>query len=196
MATKITETEITSDQTRHRAWFIAYCGWVVSWLPGRFLTQSGAITAMNIAEAVAGTDFTPEFNRSPAGLAMWLRIDAWADELGLSGPHAVAEASLSPEEHGSEPEPCELCQLRAERGIEPPEGGCTCRAVFGDVSVFDDVSFEEGEIRVAQAMVAGCGAKAPGMCRKVAAECEAEGDYVCRDSFLRFAGYAEKALAE
>jgi hypothetical protein len=141
MATKITDTEMTSDQTRHRAWVVAYCGWVVSWLPGRFLTYDGAITAMTIAEVVAGIDFTPEFNRSPVGLAMWDQIDSWASELGISGPQAVAEASLSPEEHGTEPEapePCGLCQLRAERGIAPPEGGCSCRANPVDYAAVDE----------------------------------------------------------
>lgn len=39
---------------------------------------------------------------------------------GATPAAALAEASpLLP--------PCGLCQLRAERGIEPPEGGCTCR---------------------------------------------------------------------
>jgi hypothetical protein len=61
--------------------------------------------------------------------------------------------------------------------------------------ILADVSFEEGEIRVAEAMVALHGAEAAAMCREIAATCEAEGDHVCRDSFLRFAGYAEKALA-
>ncbi len=26
--------------------------------------------------------------------------------------------------------PCGLCQLRAERGIKPPPGGCTCQAAL------------------------------------------------------------------
>jgi hypothetical protein len=65
-----------------------------------------------------------------------------------------------------------------------------------------DVSFEEGEIRVAKAFVALLGTDAPRRCREISATCEAEEDEdaevagAVRASYLRFAGYAEKALAE
>lgn len=100
----ITDTEMTSDQTRHKAELVKLpspltgYSWQVTWLPGRHLSRDQAITALTIAEAVAGIDFTPEFNRSPIGLAMWNQIDGWADELGLPGPNAVAFASMAPED--------------------------------------------------------------------------------------------------
>jgi hypothetical protein len=102
----ISENEMFGDTTRHRAAVqhgaIVSGGptaWAVTWLPGRLLTRNQAITAMTIAEAVAGIDFTPEFNRSPIGLAMWGQIDSWAEELGLPGANAVAFASMTPEDY-------------------------------------------------------------------------------------------------
>lgn len=100
----ITEDEMTSDTTKHTAELVKLpspltgYSWQVTWLPGRHLSRNEAITAMTIAEAVAGIDFTPEFNRSPVGLAMWSQIDGWAAELGLPGPNAVAFASMAPED--------------------------------------------------------------------------------------------------
>jgi len=95
----ITATEMTSTATRHTA----AAGpeparyepetWSVTWLPGRVLTRDQAITAMTIAEVVATHDLCD--NSSP----VWLHVDGWAAELGISGPHAVTEASLPPEVH-------------------------------------------------------------------------------------------------
>lgn len=99
MATRITDHEMTSDHTRHTARANADGGWVVTWLPGRTLTHNQAITAMTIAEVLATHDHdgAPLHHDNP----MWLHIDQWAAELGISGPHAVAEASLSPEDHAA-----------------------------------------------------------------------------------------------
>jgi hypothetical protein len=88
---------MTSDQTRHTAHVTETGSWAVSWLPNRVFTRNEAITAMTLAEAVAVTDLTDN------GHDMWLHIDGWAAELGITGPHAVAEASLSPEDHGDMP---------------------------------------------------------------------------------------------
>jgi hypothetical protein len=90
MATKISDTEMTSDETRHTARAAEGGGWVVSWLPGRTLTQNQAITAMTIAEAVAA--HADELGNS--GSRWWLHIDEWAAEMGLTGPHAVAGANV------------------------------------------------------------------------------------------------------
>jgi hypothetical protein len=51
MATKISDTEMTSDITRHTATHTDD-GWTVTWLPGRTLTRDEAITAMTVAEMV------------------------------------------------------------------------------------------------------------------------------------------------
>jgi hypothetical protein len=51
VATKITDTEMSSTETRHTA-RAAEGGWTVSWLPGSTLTQNQAVAAMTIAEAV------------------------------------------------------------------------------------------------------------------------------------------------
>ena len=50
--------------------------------------------------------------------------------LGVTAGEALAHLQQRLEERAiePEPEPCGLCQLRAERGIEPPPGGCTCQA--------------------------------------------------------------------
>jgi hypothetical protein len=103
MSTKITDAEMTSDATRHTAtaWPVPGepTGWSVTWLPGRNLTRDQAITAMTIAEAVATHVDDLADNASP----WWLHIDGWAAELGITGPEAVAHASLSPEDHADMP---------------------------------------------------------------------------------------------
>jgi len=96
LGTKISDSEMSSDQTRHTA-RTADGGWTVSWLPGRVLTRDQAITAMTIAEVVAMHEWTIDGGADP----IWLHVDSWAAELGISGPHAVAEASLSPEDHAA-----------------------------------------------------------------------------------------------
>ena len=56
MATKITDSEMTSDQTRHTAAAVSgsrYGSWTVTWLPGTCLSYNQAITAMTIAEEQA-----------------------------------------------------------------------------------------------------------------------------------------------
>lgn len=95
----ITETEMTSDTSRHTASVVSGVtveggptAWAVTWLPGRVFTRNQAITAMTLAEVIAVTDLTD--NASP----VWLHVDGWAAELGITGPHAVAEASMAPED--------------------------------------------------------------------------------------------------
>ena len=105
MGTKITDTDMTSDQTRHTAAVVpgvviegGPTAWSVSWLPGRLLLRNQAITAMVIAEVVV----THADDLADNQHKMWLFIDGWAAELGITGPHAVAEASLSPEDRAEE----------------------------------------------------------------------------------------------
>lgn len=98
VATRITDTEMTSDQTRHTATAVSgsrYGSWTVTWLPGLCLSYNQAITAMTLAEVIAVTDLTDSQN------PVWLHVDGWAAELGITGPHAVAEASLSPEDRAA-----------------------------------------------------------------------------------------------
>jgi hypothetical protein len=71
-------------------------GWTVSWLPGRTLDRNQAITAMTIADMVGGGG-VPR-----ADDAIWLHLDGWAAELGLTAPTAVARVSQPPAERQSE----------------------------------------------------------------------------------------------
>ena len=86
----ITALTMRSADTRHAA-RPAGEGWEVSWLPGRVLSQSQAVTAMMIAQAVGrgvGLHDDPQ----------WPRLDSWARELDLTGPRAVVLASESPDD--------------------------------------------------------------------------------------------------
>jgi hypothetical protein len=108
----ITGTEMLSDTTRHTAALVKLpspltgYSWQVTWLPGRHLTRDGAITAMTIAEVVASHDLIGD--PLHVGHHLWVQLDAWAHELGLSGPRALALASMSPEDIADAPD------LRAE----------------------------------------------------------------------------------
>jgi hypothetical protein len=95
---KITSKEMVSDLTKHTA-RATDSGWSVTWLPGRALTQNQAITALTIAEVVR----THCDDLADTASRWWLHVDQWAAELGISGPYAVAEASLSPEDHAAIP---------------------------------------------------------------------------------------------
>src|SRR5215470_14350063 len=85
----ITDTTMTNPATPHTATATGG-GWEVSWLPGRTLTQNQATTAMTIADMVGGTG-VPR-----ADDPIWLFLDGWAAELGLTAPGAVARVSESP----------------------------------------------------------------------------------------------------
>ena len=92
MNIKITDKAMTSDTTPHST-----CpdgvGWAVTWLAGRILTRNQAITAMVLAETVAGGlgDHTDK---------RWLFIETWANELGMTG----ADATDKIRSHGIGPE--------------------------------------------------------------------------------------------
>jgi hypothetical protein len=107
---KITSKDMTSDLTPHAA-RATDGGWSVTWLPGRRLTQNQAITAMTIAEVVRShcDDLADTSSR------WWLHIEGWAAELGISGPHAVATASMSPEGHAAMPRVATLAMAGGPR---------------------------------------------------------------------------------
>jgi hypothetical protein len=94
---RITDTEMTSDATRHRAELLPDGGWRVSWLPERRLTRDQAVTAMTLAEAVANMQEEGRTTVVDHTHRLWPHIDGWAAELGLTGPDAVVRASSSPE---------------------------------------------------------------------------------------------------
>ena len=92
MNIKITDEAMTSDTTPHSTRPDGN-GWAVTWLPGRVLTRNQAITAMVLAETVAGGigDHTDKRR---------LFIEGWADELGITGADAVGKISY----YGTHPE--------------------------------------------------------------------------------------------
>jgi hypothetical protein len=96
----ISDTDMTSDQTRHTAKLVKLpspltgYSWQVTWLPGQHLTRDQAITALTIAEMVierAHILADPESK-------LWWHMDGWAEELRLSRADAVAMASMPPED--------------------------------------------------------------------------------------------------
>ena len=92
MNIKITDEAMTSDTTPHSTRPDGD-GWAVTWLPGRVLTSNQAITAMVLAETVAGGIGDPTDKR-------WLFIEGWANELGMTGADAVGKISSN----GTDPE--------------------------------------------------------------------------------------------
>ena len=90
MAIKISETEMTSDITRHTA-TRTDGGWTVTWLSGRTLTENEAITAMTVAEMVIER---AHILANPSSKLWWF-MDGWAAELGVTTAFAFAEASQS-----------------------------------------------------------------------------------------------------
>src|SRR5437868_14188606 len=91
----ITDTSMTSPATPHTATANSK-GWEVSWLPGRTLGRNQAITAMTIA-SIVGSKGVPRVDDP-----IWLHLDGWAAELGLTAPGAVARASARPGEREQE----------------------------------------------------------------------------------------------
>ena len=90
MTLTINDTTMTSDQTSHTAQQApGRNGWEVSWLPGRTLDRNTAITAMILADTTAEPDLHE-------GHRLWPHIQSWAQELGLTGPDAIARASQPP----------------------------------------------------------------------------------------------------
>jgi hypothetical protein len=99
MTLTITGTTMTGDHTAHTARLVPgrQHEWEVSWLPGKTLDGTRAVTAMLLAD-IAGRDDLP------AGHRLWPHIQGWAAELGLTGPEAVAAASQPPSDINREHE--------------------------------------------------------------------------------------------
>jgi hypothetical protein len=90
MTLTINDTNMTSDQTTHTAQHVPdRNGWEVSWLPGQTLDRNSAITAMTLADTTAEHDIHE-------GHRLWPAIQSWAEELGLTAPDAIAQASQRP----------------------------------------------------------------------------------------------------
>jgi hypothetical protein len=91
MTLTINDTTMTSDQTPNTARQARGRPhqWEVSWLPGQILDRNSAITAMVLADTVAQDDLCE-------GHRLWPHIQGWAEELGLTGPDAIAQISQPP----------------------------------------------------------------------------------------------------
>ena len=90
MTLTITDTTMTSDQSAHTARHApGRSGWEVSWLPGQALDRNTAITAMILADTAAETDLHE-------GHQLWPHVQAWAQELSLTAPDAIARVSEPP----------------------------------------------------------------------------------------------------
>jgi hypothetical protein len=76
MSVRITETEMVSTVTEHRA-IATSDGWTVTLLPGVYLGRNSAITAMSLAEIYA--------TNPPADSALWVNARSWEQELGIDG---------------------------------------------------------------------------------------------------------------
>jgi hypothetical protein len=87
----INDTTMTSDQTAHTAQPAPgrQHEWEVSWLPGQTLDRNTAITAMVLAGTTAEQDLHE-------GHRLWPHIQSWAQELGLTAPEAITQASQPP----------------------------------------------------------------------------------------------------
>ena len=99
MTLTINDTTMTSDQTGHSARHApSRCGWEVSWLPGRVLDRNTAITAMILADTAAEGGLHD-------GHRLWPHLESWAEQLGLTGPDAIAQAAQPPRGLDPQPEP-------------------------------------------------------------------------------------------
>jgi hypothetical protein len=93
----ITDRAIRSTVTPHaaeRAGAGDEDGWRVSWLAARLLSARQAEAAMLIAEAACDVDADCDPELYDEGF--WSRLDAWAAQLGMPGPAALAQAAAAP----------------------------------------------------------------------------------------------------
>jgi hypothetical protein len=94
MALTIGDGSMSSDRTRHTARLAPGEDqlWEVSWLPGRHMNRNSAITAMLLADVTAHGDVT-------AGHRLWIHVEGWAAELGLTAPDVLTQTSSPPGRH-------------------------------------------------------------------------------------------------
>ena len=100
MTLTISDTSMTVDQTVHTARQAPgrQPGWEVSWLPGQLVDRNAAITAMIPAD-IAGEHDLHEGHR------LWPHTQSWAEELGLTGSDAIAQARKPPRDIKRQREP-------------------------------------------------------------------------------------------
>ena len=91
MGLTILDDSMSSDRSSHAARLLAGGGhrWEVSWLPGRSMDRNSAITAMVLADVTSPGDVTE-------GHRLWVHVEGWAAELGLTAPDVVARVSGPP----------------------------------------------------------------------------------------------------
>jgi hypothetical protein len=63
--------------------------WEVSWLPSRSLDRNSAVTAMLLADVTAHGDVK-------TGHRLWIHVEGWAAELGLTAPDVLTRTSGPP----------------------------------------------------------------------------------------------------
>lgn len=84
MSLHITYERMHSSRTEHWAEPVGpdqYGPWRVSWMPDREVTYNQAVTALTLAEAVAGG--------VDEGHRLWPHVGSWAGELGMTAEDAV-----------------------------------------------------------------------------------------------------------
>ena len=88
MTLTIYDTTMTSDQTAHTARLAPGSQhlWEVSWLPGKALDRTSAITAMTLAGHAGEADLDKRHR-------LWPYIQNWAAEPGRTGSDATSQAS-------------------------------------------------------------------------------------------------------
>jgi hypothetical protein len=105
MALTILDDGMSSDRTVHTPRLLAGGGrrWEVSWLSGRSVNRNRAITAMVLADVTSPGDVT-------AGHRLWIHVESWAAELGLTAPDVLAQVSGPPGwvRPGKSPQPSDL----------------------------------------------------------------------------------------
>jgi hypothetical protein len=107
MSLTINNDGMSGNHTQHTAHLIPgqVHEWEVSWLPGRRLTYTDAVTAMVIADMAGETDLRP-------GDRLWPHVAVWADSIGLSAPDALAQVAEPP--GGIDPEEERAAQFDRE----------------------------------------------------------------------------------
>ena len=91
MALTIGDDGISSDRTAHTASAVPgrQHQWEVSRQPRRRMDRNSAITAMVLADVTGPGDMHP-------GHRLWIHVEGWAAELGLTAPDALAQTSSPP----------------------------------------------------------------------------------------------------
>ena len=91
MTLTITGTTMTGDHTAHTARLVPgrQHEWEVSWLPGKTLDGTRAVTAMLLADIAGRGDLLRGHRLSP-------HIHGWAGEPGLAAHDAITRATQPP----------------------------------------------------------------------------------------------------